>query len=83
VEEGALQGGFGDAVLEFLSGQAIDGLRTRSFGVPDRLFDHATREALLRSAGLHPEPLAAELERWLRDEPRATSKPFAPAVTSA
>jgi 1-deoxy-D-xylulose-5-phosphate synthase len=83
IEEGALLGGFGDGVLELLSRQAIDGLRTRTFGVPDRLFDHATRDALLRSAGLHPEPLAAELERWLRDGPRATPKPLAPAVTSA
>jgi 1-deoxy-D-xylulose-5-phosphate synthase len=83
LEEGALPGGFGDAVLEFLTTQDIDGLRVRRFGVPDRLFDHATRDALLRAAGLTPEALAAELERFLRDDPRSTPEPIAPAVTRA
>jgi 1-deoxy-D-xylulose-5-phosphate synthase len=83
LEEGALAGGFGDAVLEVLSGQSVAGLRVRRFGVPDRLFDHATRDALLRAAGLAPEALAAELERWLRDDPRSTPEPIAPAVTRA
>jgi len=83
LEEGALPGGFGDAVLEFLTTQRIDDLRIRRFGVPDRLFDHATRDALLRAAGLTPEALAAELERFLRDDPRSTPEPIAPAVTRA
>ena len=83
LEEGALPGGFGDAVLEFLTTQGIDDLRIRRFGVPDRLFDHATRDALLRAAGLTPEALAAELERFLRDDPRSTPEPIAPAVTRA
>jgi 1-deoxy-D-xylulose-5-phosphate synthase len=83
LEEAALPGGFGDAVLEFLTTQGIDDLRIRRFGVPDRLFDHATRDALLRAAGLTPEVLAAELERFLRDDPRSTPEPIAPAVTRA
>jgi 1-deoxy-D-xylulose-5-phosphate synthase len=83
LEEGALMGGFGDAVLELLAAHPIAGVRTRAFGVPDRLFDHATRDALLRAAGLHPEVLAPELERWLREEPRATPEPLAPLATNA
>lgn len=83
LEEGALAGGFGDAVLEFLNTQGIDGLRIRRFGVPDRLFDHATRDALLRAAGLDAETLATELERFLRDDSRSTPEPIAPAVTRA
>ncbi len=83
LEEGALMGGFGDAVRSLLAAHAIPGLRTRAFGVPDRLFDHATRDALLRAAGLHPEVLAPELERWLREEPRATPEPLAPLTTNA
>ncbi|HSQ59080.1 MAG TPA: 1-deoxy-D-xylulose-5-phosphate synthase [Acidobacteriota bacterium] len=83
LEEGSLIGGFGDAVLELLAAHPIPGLRTRAFGVPDRLFDHATRDALLRAAGLHPDVLVPELERWLRDEPRATSEPLAPVASNA
>ena len=83
LEEGALAGGFGDAVLEFLTTQGIDGLRVRRFGVPDRLFDHATRDALLRAAGLDAETIAAELERFVRGDSRSTPEPIAPAVTRA
>jgi 1-deoxy-D-xylulose-5-phosphate synthase len=83
LEEGAIPGGFGDAVLELLARHPISGLRARVLGVPDRLFDHATRDSLLRSAGLTPEPLAAELELWLRDEPRTVPEPIAPVVTNA
>lgn len=83
LEEGAVTGGFGEGVLDLFSQNPVPGLRARCFGVPDRFFDHATRDSLLRAAGLAPEPLAAELERWLRDEPRATPEPIAPAVTRA
>jgi len=83
LEEGALAGGFGDAVLELFVKAPIPGLRTRAFGVPDRLFDHATRDSLLRAAGLTAEPIAAELERWLLDEPRPTPERIDPAVTRA
>jgi len=83
MEEGAVAGGFGEAVLELFSRHPIPGLKARCFGVPDRFFDHATRDSLLRTAGLTPEPIAAELECWLRDEPRTTPEPVAPAVTNA
>ena len=83
MEEGAIAGGFGEAVLELFTRHPIPGLKARCLGVPDHLFDHATRDSLLRAAGLTPEPIAAELECWLRDEPRTTPEPVAPAVTSA
>lgn len=83
LEEGAVMGGFGEGVLDLFTRHAIPGLKTRCFGVPDRLFDHATRDALLKAAGLAPESIAAELERWLRDEPRSTPEPIAPVVSNA
>jgi len=83
LEEGALPGGFGDAVLELFAKHDVPRLRARSFGVPDRLFDHASRDSLLRAAGLHPDALAPELERWWRDEPRSTPEPLTPLATKA
>jgi len=83
IEEAAIPGGFGDAVLELLSRHPIASLRARAIGVPDRFIDHGTRDSLLKSAGLHPEPLAAEIARWLNDEPRPTSEPLAPVVSNA
>ena len=83
LEEASLIGGFGDGILELFSRHEIPGLRARSFGVPDRIFDHATRDSLLRAAGLHPDVLAPELERWLRDETNDTPEPLTPLATKA
>ncbi|MGE5176218.1 MAG: 1-deoxy-D-xylulose-5-phosphate synthase [Hyphomicrobiales bacterium] len=83
LEEAALPGGFGDAVLELFSRHEIPGLRTRCFGVPDRFIDHGARDSLVRAAGLAPDPLAAEIFRWLRDETRTNSEPLDPVVTNA
>jgi len=78
LEEGALPGGFGDAVLELFSRHSIPSLQARAFGVPDRFFDHGSRDSLLLSAGLHPDLLAPEILRWLRDEARPAPEPLAP-----
>ena len=83
IEEAAIPGGFGDAVLELVSRSSIQGLRARAIGVPDRFIDHGTRDSLLKSAGLTPEPLSAEIARWLNDEPRPTTEPLAPVVSNA
>jgi 1-deoxy-D-xylulose-5-phosphate synthase len=82
LEEAALPGGFGDAVLELFARHPIPDLIARSIGVPDRFFDHGARESLLKSAGLHPDLLAAEITGWLRDETRSTPEPLAPAASS-
>ena len=83
LEEAALPGGFGDAVLELLSRESAPGVRARAFGIPDRFIDHGARDSLLRQAGLTAEQIAAELERWLREEPKRAPRPLSPAGTSA
>ena len=83
LEEAVLPGGFGDAVLELLSRSSAPGVRARSFGIPDRFIDHGARDSLLRQAGLTAEQIAAELERWLREEPDPAERPLSPAGTSA
>jgi 1-deoxy-D-xylulose-5-phosphate synthase len=95
LEEGALPGGFGDAVLELFSRESVagaggapagglGGIRARSFGVPDRFFDHGARDSLLRAAGLHPDILVPEILRFLQgDSPDPTPEPLAPVAQSA
>ena len=53
MEEGALAGGFGSAVLESLADASIsvDILR---IGIPDQLVDHATPQQSKESLGLTP-----------------------------
>ena len=55
IEENALAGGFGSAVLERLGG-AVEVLR---FGIPDAFVPHGDRTRLLRDIGLTPQAVAA------------------------
>jgi 1-deoxy-D-xylulose-5-phosphate synthase len=83
LEEGALPGGFGDAILELLARTPYTAVRARCFGVRDRFFDHATRESLLKQAGLDRDSIAAELERWIKEEPRPSPAPLSPVGLDA
>jgi 1-deoxy-D-xylulose-5-phosphate synthase len=83
LEEAALPGGFGDAVLELLSRGPGPAIRAIRFGVPDRFFDHGSRESLLCQAGLDARSIAREIERWLKEEPRPIPEPLAPVGSNA
>ena len=52
VEEGALMGGFGSAVLEAASDAGLEAGRIRRLGVPDRFIEHGDRSELLAELGL-------------------------------
>ena len=57
VEEAAVTGGFGDAVLEFAMSHGFAG-KVATFGVPDLFIDHGTRLENLEDARLTPTALA-------------------------
>jgi len=67
VEEGALAGGFGSAVLECAAGSAGT-TRIRRLGVPDRFIEHGSREELLEMLGLNPAGIAAAVKQAVREE---------------
>jgi 1-deoxy-D-xylulose-5-phosphate synthase len=52
VEEGALMGGFGSAVLEAASDAGLDTTKVHRLGIPDRFIEHASRAELLADLGL-------------------------------
>ncbi len=56
VEENALAGGFGSAVLEQLAGATVEVVR---FGLPDAFVPHGGRDQLLADIGLTPAAVAA------------------------
>jgi len=60
MEEGALSGGFGGAVLEALSDHGIQASVLR-IGIPDVLVDHATPEQSKESLGLTPPKMAQRI----------------------
>ena len=58
VEEGALIGGFGSAVLEAACAHGWDTRVLRTLGVPDKFIEHGDRNELLVELGLDPAGIA-------------------------
>jgi 1-deoxy-D-xylulose-5-phosphate synthase len=58
VEEGALLGGFGSAVLEAASDAGLDASRVRRLGIPDQFIAHGGRDELLTDLKLDREGIA-------------------------
>jgi 1-deoxy-D-xylulose-5-phosphate synthase len=63
IEENAVAGGAGSAVIELLANCAHT-LPTLTLGIPDRFIEHGSREDCLVQAELDPASLAAAVERW-------------------
>jgi 1-deoxy-D-xylulose-5-phosphate synthase len=53
VEENALAGGFGSAVVEFMAdNNALEGIRIRRVGLPDAFVEHGKQKQLRKEAGV-------------------------------
>ncbi len=52
VEENALAGGFGSAVLECLADDGITGVRVKRVGLPDRFIEQGSQDKLRKDVGL-------------------------------
>jgi 1-deoxy-D-xylulose-5-phosphate synthase len=63
IEENAIAGGAGSAVIELLA-SCTHALPTLSLGIPDRFIEHGSREECLALAGLDPASLAAAVDGW-------------------
>ncbi len=55
VEENALQGGFGSAVLELYEEAGLPGLKVKRLGIGDEFVEHGSQELLRRKLGIDPE----------------------------
>ncbi len=60
VEENALEGGFGSAVLERLSELNINVLKIKRLGLPDRFVEHGSQSLLRKKLGLDADGIAKE-----------------------
>ncbi|MEZ4521125.1 MAG: transketolase C-terminal domain-containing protein [Thermomicrobiales bacterium] len=56
IEENVAAGGFGSAVLELLAREGIQ-IPVQVLGIPDRIFDHASQDALRKQAGIDVQDL--------------------------
>jgi len=58
IEEAALMGGFGSALLEFAADEGLDASRVQRVGIPDRFIEHGERGELLANLNLDSEGIA-------------------------
>jgi 1-deoxy-D-xylulose-5-phosphate synthase len=58
VEENALMGGFGSAVLEFLNREGMGGVAVSCLGIPDEYVEQGTQQELRAQYGLDEEGIA-------------------------
>jgi 1-deoxy-D-xylulose-5-phosphate synthase len=65
VEEAALMGGFGSAVLEAASDAGLDTSRVRRLGIPDQFIEHGERGELLADLGLDATGIAAACRQFV------------------
>jgi 1-deoxy-D-xylulose-5-phosphate synthase len=66
IEEGALLGGFGAAVLEYYARESVDGLHVRTMGIPDYFVEHGSVKEQRKEVGLTAENLAAQVTELLQ-----------------
>ena len=58
LEEHAVMGGFGSAVLECLAAQGLSGVAVKVLGIPDEFVDHGSVGKQLDSFGMSPQAIA-------------------------
>jgi len=65
VEENALHGGFGSAILELLESAGMSDVRTKRLGIPDRFVEHGSQRQLRSDLGLDASGIAAAAKTLL------------------
>jgi 1-deoxy-D-xylulose-5-phosphate synthase len=66
VEDHALAGGFGSAVLEFLADEGRNDIRVKRLGVPDRFIPHGTQDELRKICGFDKDAITQATLQMLR-----------------
>jgi 1-deoxy-D-xylulose-5-phosphate synthase len=65
VEENALQGGFGSAVLEMLYDNGMQNVKIKRLGIPDRYIEHGSQAQLRKDVGIDADGIVAAAEGFL------------------
>ncbi|HPG74098.1 MAG TPA: transketolase C-terminal domain-containing protein, partial [Bacteroidales bacterium] len=65
VEDGCLQGGFGSAILEFVSENNYS-IKTKRLGIPDKFVEHGSQQELIQECGFDIESIVNETLKLLK-----------------
>jgi 1-deoxy-D-xylulose-5-phosphate synthase len=66
VEDNVLAGGFGSAVLEYISNESLNWVKVFRVGLPDKFIEHGSRAELLTRYGLTGEGIAAVVAPFMQ-----------------
>ena len=64
VEDGAIQGGFGSAILEFMAQNGFSST-VKTLGIPDHFIEHGTLDDLYKSCGIDAKGIANSVIKLL------------------
>jgi len=64
IEDGVIQGGFGSAVLEFMSDNGYN-IRVKRLGIPNTFVEHGTPEELYNMLGLDADGITASIKELI------------------
>lgn len=70
VEDGCIMGGFGSAVIEWMTDQGF-AAKVRRLGIPDRIVEHGEQIELHRECGFDPEGIANAVREMVEVEVKA------------
>lgn len=65
IEENALAGGVGSAILELLNDAGLYDVKMLRLGIPDRFIEHGNRSLLLADLGLDEETITEQVKRFV------------------
>ncbi|MEK6712942.1 MAG: 1-deoxy-D-xylulose-5-phosphate synthase [Nitrospirota bacterium] len=74
VEDGALSGGFGSAVLETLEKHGVSNIHVRRIGLPDKFIEHGAIKELHKMYGLDAAGIAKEVSSFVKMQGRSLIK---------
>lgn len=77
VEEHALQGGFGSAVLECLDSAHLSGIRCLRIGLPDAFIEHGAQAVLRKKYGLDADGIYGRVAEFMEKSRAKTVTPMA------
>jgi 1-deoxy-D-xylulose-5-phosphate synthase len=72
VEDGTIVGGFGSAVLEFMSTNGYKA-EVKMLGIPDRIVEHGTPKELQRECGFDAKGIAETVRAMMKDKIRVST----------
>lgn len=64
IEDGAVSGGMGTAILEFISEKGLN-VEVRRLGIPDKFIDHGTVEELYKECGMDREGIVKAVQSMI------------------